>query len=401
MKINMTLHQTTVFMGRVLFLRPVGTLNRVNLASCSREKLGNGACNRGVHTSTHWARVIKLLFGKDMSASESLEKCFDLLRRQFNVYAAQRLRRMGQTMNLYGTLYSEMNLRALATNFAKQYLKGKRRPFYVLFGGACCVSDKDRISENELRNRCSDDLDLIAEIKRLPSLINVAPKRLSSWEVVINKEDMRVWKRPVENTYLYEFKVCGRFSDISAKSFFRVQLDLEYRKVWDKYVIELDCVDRDDDTGSEVIHWVSKFPFPLQSRDYVYTRRYQVDHKKKTMMLVSRAIDHPTRPASNKHVRVTTYFSQMVIKPHKSFDESGFDYVLTYHDDPQAMFPQCAVNWVTHKGCPDYVSKLHDAAKQLEESSSSGQICLPLGQQTSKVKQVTGDSQNYNRGQYA
>ncbi len=54
--------------------------------------------------------------------------------------------------------------------------------------------------------------------------------------------------------------VCGRFTDISAKSFFRVQLDLEYRKVWDKYVIQLDCVERDDDNGSEVIHWVTHFP---------------------------------------------------------------------------------------------------------------------------------------------
>lgn len=57
--------------------------------------------------------------------------------------------------------------------------------------------------------------------------------------------------------------VCGRFNDISAKSFFRVQLDLEYRKVWDKYVIQLDCVDKDPEEESEVIHWVTHFPVSL------------------------------------------------------------------------------------------------------------------------------------------
>ena len=151
----MTLHQTTVFMGRVLFLRPVGTLNRVNLASCGREKW-SAYNTRQLHNSSHsqyWARVIKLLFGKEMSARESLNKCLDLLRKQLNVYTAQRLRRMGQTMNLYSALYAEVNMRSLATNFARRYLKGKRRPFYVLFGGACCVTDREKISEKELRER--------------------------------------------------------------------------------------------------------------------------------------------------------------------------------------------------------------------------------------------------------
>ncbi len=71
----------------------------------------------------------------------------------------------------------------------------------------CEVENHSRVCQIKLSFcRCSGDLDLIAEIKKLSSLINVAPKRLSSWEVVINKEDMRVWKRPVEDTCLYEFK---------------------------------------------------------------------------------------------------------------------------------------------------------------------------------------------------
>ena len=51
--------------------------------------------------------------------------------------------------------------------------------------------------------------------------------------------------------------------DISAKAFFQVQMDLEYRKVWDNYVINLDVIDKDEETGSEVIHWVTHYPVSL------------------------------------------------------------------------------------------------------------------------------------------
>ena len=37
-------------------------------------------------------------------------------------------------------------------------------------------------------------------------------------------------------------------------------MDIQYRKKWDKYVIKLERVDRDEDTGSEVIYWATHFP---------------------------------------------------------------------------------------------------------------------------------------------
>jgi len=73
----------------------------------------------------------------------------------------------------------------------------------------------------------------------------------------------------------------------------------------------------------------------MYPRDYCYIRRAVVDAKNNLMVLVSRAVDHPSCPVSKKYVRVNTYESNMVIKPHKSFDENGFDYLLTYSDDPQ------------------------------------------------------------------
>lgn len=59
----------------------------------------------------------------------------------------------------------------------------------------------------------------------------------------------------------------------------------------------------------------------MQSRDYVYARQCKIDHRTKTMYLVSKATEHPGVPCNKHHVRVTTFESSLVIKPHRTFDE--------------------------------------------------------------------------------
>lgn len=95
--------------------------------------------------------------------------------------------------------------------------------------------------------------------------------------------------------------------------------------------------------------------YPMYSRDYVYVRRYDVDVDNNLMVLVSRwvlksgikygsvfdtllneylvsvfilyicllyrAVQHPRVPETQEFVRVHSYQSKMVIRPHKSFDE--------------------------------------------------------------------------------
>ena len=74
---------------------------------------------------------------------------------------------------------------------------------------------------------------------------------------------------------------------------------------------------------------------------------FQVDHKNNLMILTAKSIDHPSYPVTSEYVRVAKYRSQMFIRPHKSFDEKGFDYVMSYFDDPQLYVPYWAVNKMT------------------------------------------------------
>lgn len=110
----------------------------------------------------------------------------------------------------------------------------------------------------------------------------------------------------------------------------------------------------------------------MYKREYCYIRRAILDRKNNLMVLISRSTDHPKCPLSPEYVRVETYESRMVIRPHnrnQSFEENGFDYLLTYFDDPQSNFPSAAYNWMAKNGAPDFATKLHDAALQLHQEN--------------------------------
>lgn len=242
-----------------------------------------------------------------------------------------------------------------------------------------------------------------------------------SWETIIERKDFQVWRRKLKgSSQLFQYKIYGSFDDIPAKAFFLVQLDTEFRKKWDKLVVKLDKVDQeivppksknlsslhrsmsadkftssDDkvnykpaylsltslakegslnnlpvsgyDSQNQVIHWIMHYPYPMYKREYCYVRRAWIEPKSKLMVIVAKSVDHPACCTPRGSVRVSHYDSRMVIRPHegKSFEENGFEYLLTYFDDPQSAFPSAAYNWMAYSGVPEFVKKLHLAAVEL------------------------------------
>lgn len=275
----------------------------------------------------------------------------------------QRLRRACQVGELYSNLYSERTRWTLVGNIWRRF-QSKHAPTGKLVAALAGIFmwDNEKIQDEEIR-RCGLEFQALEAVKCLNTGSGTVAGQLEpGWEVVMEKKGFKVWKRPIPNSHLYEYKVLGSYSDVTPRQFFNVQLDTEYRKKWDSLVIKLEVVDRDANTGSEVVHWATHFPYPMYSRDYVYVRRYDVDVENNLMILVSRAVEHPRVPESQEFVRVHSYQSKMVIRPHKSFDENGFDYLLTYSDDPQTVFPRYCVSWMVSSGMPDFLEKLHTAA---------------------------------------
>lgn len=316
-----------------------------------------------------WGALSELISQLRSAVNNKFLLLVALFGNQFNAIAAQRIRRALQILNLYNNLgYDRTMVKNIVERMGAALPKKLRsEPFGILLGAAFFTWEKERISDDEL-TKVSDE---IAHIQRMNRSQNTSvvdsESYLTEWEKIIDKGYLMLWRKPIPNSYLYEYKVYGTFHDLPARAFFAVQVDLEFRRQWDKLVISLDVIDREDESGSEVVHWIMHYPYPMYSREYIYVRKYKVDYEKKLMVIVNRSIDHPSRPVNSKYVRVNTYLSNMVIKPHTSFDENGFDYVLTYYDDPKAAFPSVAYNWMANTGVPDFVEKLHTAAQLLHE----------------------------------
>lgn len=304
----------------------------------------------------------------------------EILTRQFNFYTAQRIQRLTQITSLYQRLYTEHAIKRMVSRLATRWQTYRPKSFGFLIGISLFNWQKEKITDDEMKS-CISEFESLSQQSRQykprnqcnvnengqKSDMSWSVQQLNNggWEPVISKENLHVWRKAVPGSYLYEYKVFGSFGDIPARAFFDVQIDTEYRKKWDKLVVKLDIIDKDEMEGNEVIHWVMHYPYPMYSRDYVYIRKSMIDQDNKVMVLMSRATDHPSCPADKKFVRVRKYFSQMVIRPHRNFDDTGFDYLLTYFDDPEAAFPAPAYNWMASTGVPDFVEKLHDAARRL------------------------------------
>ncbi|XP_062586735.1 stAR-related lipid transfer protein 7, mitochondrial-like [Saccostrea cucullata] len=164
------------------------------------------------------------------------------------------------------------------------------------------------------------------------------------------------------------FTVYGRYDDVSPSAFYQVQIDLDYRKKWDHYVVKLEVIDQDPVSKSEVVQWITDYPATWYSREFLYIRRFKIDKERNVMAFVARAVDHPECPKKNDFVRVDPYSSYMVIKPNTTFEENGLEYVMTYHDDPQLMYSSLAFSFATSIGI-DFVAKMHKAAKDLQKMS--------------------------------
>jgi len=65
------------------------------------------------------------------------------------------------------------------------------------------------------------------------------------------------------------------------------------------------------------------------------------------MVLSARSAQHPDFPETKEFVRVAEYTSQMVIRPHGKFEDNGFDYVMSYCDNPHLYVPSYVINKLT------------------------------------------------------
>lgn len=113
------------------------------------------------------------------------------------------------------------------------------------------------------------------------------------------------------------------------------------------------------------------------NRDYVFNRRFLVDHATKTIIIANRITEHPNFPVKSDKFRVKDYWSNMVIKPYTDYHKPGLEFALTYFENSGVNIPSTVTSWVAMKAMPEYLSKLRQATRGYEAFCKSvGHKCL-------------------------
>lgn len=357
--------------------------------------------------------LLVLLLGHE-GQGETLEQARKVVRyllctiaRQSEVHTSQKLRRALQLYSAYSRLWGEEAARSMLASLRRTLASKSRR----LLLSAVCFSnfnwDQEKIPSESLQESAKD-LESVGDLCRATVECHTCGKRqiidqkmadvdycvcsgslgyvnesreYESWRPFIEREHHIVWRQrhPVYN-HLFAYKVYGTYDDVSLSSFMEVQLNSSYRTDWDDTALELQVLDSHEDSNSDLLYWLVKFPHFFANRDYVFKRRFRVDREKKEVVIVSEAVSADFLPPEKGVHRVNEYWSTMVIRAKSDMDQPGIEYTLTYFDNPGTSLPQAITNFIAVTGFPNFLKKLHTAALHLQSIHEKGEdvyVSLP------------------------
>lgn len=207
---------------------------------------------------------------------------------------------------------------------------------------------------------------------------------LEGWQYVFTSKDgLQIYKRQ-KSKGLYEYLGFGELEGLSPAKCFQLYMDIEYRKKWDKeHVVSAQIVatepspstqDHPNSIGSQIIHWVTKYPWPFKNRDYVYLR--EARSRNGSYAVLSKSIDlaethhahthsHLLHDIDENHhpVRVNDYSQLVVFRPHPHKLNSSLIFIQ-YFDNPRGSLPTSVTNWVAKSAIPTFIHNLKKAGIQ-------------------------------------
>ncbi|GAU16149.1 hypothetical protein TSUD_297790 [Trifolium subterraneum] len=205
-----------------------------------------------------------------------------------------------------------------------------------------------------------------ADLKFLMDILDENLNQNHKWEPVIDKTN---------NQLYYNAKCCKPkngplrylsatvFNDISAEMLRNFYMDNDYRKQWDKTVVEHNQLQVDESDGSEVGRTVKKFPL-LKPREYVLTWKLW-EGRDKTFYCYMKECEHPLAPRQRKYVRVEIFRSGWRIRkvPGRNACE-----ITMFHQEDAGLNVEMA-KLAFSKGIWSYVCKMDNALRRYSAAS--------------------------------
>lgn len=214
-----------------------------------------------------------------------------------------------------------------------------------------------------------------------------APDAKQGYELVLDKrvdpaspnnaegaELLQIWKRPAPGTDpklgIFQWRSVGT-CPVPAETYFNVHQDIEYHMKWDDYIVKLNK--HHHDGACQLLYWKTKFPWPLDDRDYALYRRSVVDRHTPNGPYwygISQSGTAGSLPPVKGTVRVENYNSHFVIRPLLLADGTlstrACQFAVIAIEDPKIALPQRILNWAIEKALPGVLTKFRQACTSYE-----------------------------------
>ena len=172
--------------------------------------------------------------------------------------------------------------------------------------------------------------------------------------------DAALFRKWLPDRKLYQYHIRGCHKNVSPELCVAVALDFEYRKTWDKNLVELQPIASTSSAPpNHLTYYTTKFPFPLQNRDAVDYRVAVYYPQHQTTVVMSRCGQHPSYPHHKHRVRLEDYYTVNIFRLASDGKSTEFLYFACH--DFKARIPSGIVGWAAKKAIPEFLKHIRVA----------------------------------------
>lgn len=265
--------------------------------------------------------------------------------------------------NIYG---SSVIVIIFAVVLVLLLLKKKKKRFFFSASSSSSTKTSFVSDSTNLNSSRTSKIVTNEDLKFLMMILDGNLNENAKWEDVIDKRSDHLFYNAKsckpKNGPLRYLSVTV-FNNISAEMLRNFYMDNDYRKQWDKTVVEHNQLQVDKSDGSEVGRTVKKFPL-LKPREYVLTWKLW-EGRDKTFYCYIKECEHTLAPRQNKYVRVEFFRSGWRIRqvPGRNACE-----ITMFHQEDAGLNVEMA-KLAFSKGIWSYVCKMDNALRRYSAAS--------------------------------
>ncbi|XP_042341998.1 START domain-containing protein 10 [Plectropomus leopardus] len=183
------------------------------------------------------------------------------------------------------------------------------------------------------------------------------------WNITLNNGGITVWTQVLEEgKSIHKIKCRMVCKDVSAETMYDVLHDIEYRKKWDKNVIETFDIGKLT-VNADVGYYAWHCPSPLRNRDVITLRSWLPIGK--DYIIMNYSVKHAKYPPKKDFVRAVSIQTGYMIQSQGPSNHCTLFYMAQV--DPRGSLPKWVVNKSSYFFAPNVMKKINKACLKYSE----------------------------------